>query len=133
GGVSVPWHLTTLEFLTTLKQSMAAEGVYVMNVIDYPPFRFARAEIATLGRLFDNIAVITLDTYLNGERGGNIVIVASDTAFDTDAIAANLRTWRSPSTVVSGAALDEFVGETPILTDDFAPVDQMIDVPLGSG
>jgi hypothetical protein len=32
-------------------------------------------------------------------------------------------------TLLSGAALDEFVGAAPVLTDDFAPVDQLLAAP----
>ncbi len=131
GGVSVPWHLTTVEFAAMIKESMAPDGVYVMNVIDYPPYRFARAEVATLERLFDNVALITIDRYLNGGRGGNIVLVATDAPIDPDAIGAEIVRWGSPSSVFMGSGLEQFVDEADVLTDDFAPVDQMIDVPAG--
>jgi SAM-dependent methyltransferase len=43
GSLSVPWHLTTREFLGEVDRVLRPGGVYVQNVIDYPSFRFARA------------------------------------------------------------------------------------------
>ncbi len=126
GGMSVPWHLTTLEFITLLKSSMTAEGVYVMNVIDHGDRAFARAEIRTLQQLFANVVVVTPERYVSGDGGGNYVLVATDAPIDNDAIEANLDRWDSESTVNAGAELDRFVGDGPVLTDDFAPVDTLM-------
>lgn len=126
GGMSVPWHLTTVEFLTLLKSSMTDDGVYVMNVIDYGDRQFARAEIKTLQGIFGNVVVVTPDRYVNGDGGGNFVIVASDGPVDPTAIEANLDDRESESSVHFGADLDQFVGDVPILTDDFAPVDNLM-------
>ncbi len=41
GSLSVPWHLTTREFLREVDRVLRPGGVYVENVIDYPSFRFA--------------------------------------------------------------------------------------------
>ena len=126
GGMSVPWHLTTVEFLTLLKSSMAADGVYVMNVIDHGRRRFARAEIRTVQQMFDNVVLVTPADYVTGTAGGNYVVVASDSPIDPAAIEANLARWESESSVFSGPALDTFVGDAPVLTDDFAPVDVLM-------
>ena len=50
GGVSVPWHLTTTEAVREVERVLTEEGVYVVNLLDYGPLAFARAEIATLTR-----------------------------------------------------------------------------------
>ncbi len=126
GGMSVPWHLTTEEFLTLLKSSMTADGVYVMNVIDFGPHDFARAEIKTLQRVFDQVVVVTPEPYVTGPAGGNYVIVATDTLIDVSAIEANLADWESESEVHAGDDLERFVGDAVVLTDDFAPVDVLI-------
>ncbi len=126
GGMSVPWHLTTVEFLTLLKSSMASDGVYVMNVIDYGDRAFARAEIATAQELFDEVVVIAPDRYVNGDGGGNYVIVATDETVDPVAIEVNLAAWDSESSVHHGSELRRFVGDAHVLTDDFAPVDTLL-------
>lgn len=49
-GISVPWHLTTREFLESIRQSLSPEGIYVMNLIDYGSYNLARAEVQNLPR-----------------------------------------------------------------------------------
>ncbi len=139
-GLSIPWHLTTLEFLQMMKRSMSVDGVYVMNVIDYPNFEFLRAEVTTLQQVFDNVAIMApvLDSTADGAvldgavlDGGNVVVLATDAAVDVEAIESSLGEFQSGSEVWTGAQLADFVGDVRTLTDDFAPVDQMLDTPFG--
>ena len=99
---------------------------YVLNLIDYPPLGFARAQTATLAAVFDHVAVIAPAGYLAGDQGGNFVLVASQRPLDVDAISAALTRRGSVATVVSGSRVDDFVDNAEVLTDDFAPVDQLI-------
>ena len=39
GGVSVPWHLTTIEYVEELRRVLRDDGVYAVNIIDYAPAR----------------------------------------------------------------------------------------------
>lgn len=126
GGPAVPWHLTTKEFAEEFSARLAAGGFYVLNLIDYPPLRFAKAQTATLATVFAEIAVVAPPEYLSGERGGNFVVVASDSPLDLDALTGALRERGSTGIVLSGAELAEFIAGAEILTDDFAPVDQLI-------
>ena len=100
-------------------------GVYVQNVIDYPTFRFARAQLATLRERFEYVAAIapqsSFDGRLRRQPGAGRVRPRRSTA----------ATWRAwpPSTAtwcVDGAALDRFIGRRPVITDDFAPIDQWL-------
>ncbi|HWH31446.1 MAG TPA: fused MFS/spermidine synthase, partial [Egibacteraceae bacterium] len=78
GGLAVPWHLTTLEFAQRLRDLLRPGGVYVVNVIDGPPFDFARAELRTLHEVFAHVAVVAPRDRFDGRTGGNLVLVASD-------------------------------------------------------
>ncbi|HJR92646.1 MAG TPA: fused MFS/spermidine synthase, partial [Acidimicrobiia bacterium] len=78
-GLSVPWHLTTVEFLERVAAKLAPEGVYTLNVIDYGDLDFVRSETATLEHVFSHVAVLAPPHYLAGRAGGNFVLVASDT------------------------------------------------------
>ena len=96
-------------------------GIYIMNIIDYPPFRFVRAELATLRKQFHWVGAIS--PALTGYSGGNVVLVASDRTlfaggFQSDLIGEDL---------LQGFALNAFVGTAPVIRDDFAPVDQWLD------
>lgn len=127
GGRAVPWHLTTVEFLEDVRRTLTPDGLYVMNLIDYPPLGFARAEVATLRGVFRHVALIAPRAQAAGEAGGNFVLVASDAPLDVDGIAAqNARRGGGDAILSTEAELDGFVGGATILTDDFAPVDQLI-------
>lgn len=126
GSQAVPWHLTTREFLGELRAVLKPGGVYVANVIDAPPLAFARAEVRTLREVFRHVAVVAP---ADRTRGINLVLVASDQELDAGALTDALRSLGSDFKVTSTArALDAFVGESPVLTDDFAPVDQLLTV-----
>ena len=129
GGPSVPWHLTTEEFLGDVKERLRPGGVYVMNVIDHPPARFVRAELATLDAVFGHIAVVATPELLDGSTGGNFVLVASDSPIDGHAIQLALATRDGREAVlVDGAAVD-FVDGAAVLRDEYAPVDQLLGRP----
>ena len=126
GELAVPWHLTTEEFLLTVRAALAERGVYVMNLIDYPPLRFAAAEVATLRRVFGHVVAIARPQMFAGERGGNVVLVASAGPIDAEGIAAAIRGRQGEEVVLSGVPLDDFAEGHPRLVDDYAPVDQWL-------
>jgi spermidine synthase len=128
-GYSVPWHLTTVEYVRQIAQRLTAGGMYTLNVIDHGDLRFARAEAATLAEVFEHVAVLAPPDYLAGRSGGNFVLVASDMRIDVAAIEAALAARGGIERAVTGEELAGFVDEAPILTDDFAPVDQMLTRP----
>jgi spermidine synthase len=128
-GSSVPWHLTTLEFNRQIADVLTDEGVYVMNVIDYGAQRFARSEAATLLEAFDHVALFAPPSYLDGDDGGNFVLVGSQRPIDIEAIERAVGRRGGGEVGISGGQLDRFVETAPVLTDDFAPVDQMLGRP----
>ena len=96
-----------------------------MNVIDYPPFRFARAELATLEERFTWVAAIAPKPTFDGYYGGNVVLVASDRRLDRAAL--DQLVFRHGDVMLEGRELDRFVGTAPVIRDDEAPVDQWLD------
>ncbi|NNL47414.1 MAG: fused MFS/spermidine synthase, partial [Acidimicrobiia bacterium] len=118
--------LTTLEFNRDVKRTMKPDAILVMNLIDYPPVDFGRAEVATLQSTFGHVAVIAPPDYFTNRRGGNFVVVASDAEIDTLAIAKELDRRDGDEVVLEALALAEWVGSARLLTDDYAPVDQLI-------
>lgn len=127
GGVAVPWHLTTQEAVTDVSRVLVPGGLYALNIIDHDPLDFARAEIATVASIFSQVLVISPSGDLVGASGGNLVVLASDEELDREAIGAGLIDRATPMSLVSPAELDAFLGADPlILTDDFAPVDQLL-------
>jgi spermidine synthase len=126
-GLSVPWHLTTTEFVTEIGARLRDDGVYAVNVIDYFEAPFARSATASLLEVFDHVAVIAPATYFDGSDGGNYVLVGSKSALDVVAIEGEILSRTGSEVVLTGSALDLFLGEARPLRDDFAPVDQMLD------
>lgn len=128
-GASVPWHLTTLEYMTEIRRVLAPGGTYVMNVIDYNDLEFVRSQARTLQEVFSQVALFAPDSYLTGETGGNYILVASDESIDIGGIEARIDSRGGAERGIEDARLERFVGDAGVLTDDFAPVDQMLGRP----
>ena len=126
GGQAVPWHLTTQQLVAQVEATLTDEGVYAVNLIDYPPLGFARAEAATLRTVFRNVAVIAPSERIDRQEGGNVVLVASNGPLDLEAIEAANRGRGDTDEVATGTRLERFIGDAPVLTDDYAPVDQLL-------
>lgn len=127
GGLAVPWHLTTREFVTDVARVLRPEGLYALNVIDRPPNRFVKAEVATIGTVFTHVGVIAPKEYLSDRDGGNFVVIASQSPIDTRAIEALLTTRNAREVLlINPAELSDWIAGAMVLTDDHAPVDQLI-------
>ncbi|MBQ1072167.1 fused MFS/spermidine synthase [Micromonospora sp. C31] len=126
GHLVVPWHLATREMAAEVRRVTRPGGVYVQNVIDYPPLRFIRSELATVAAEFRHVALIAPAAALAGREGSNFLIVASDAPLPLEAVRARLAELPEDATVLAGADLTAFVGEALVLTDDYAPVDQLL-------
>jgi spermidine synthase len=117
---SVPWHLTTAEVMDELQRLMAPDGVYVMNVVDGGDSGYARAQLATLRDRFRDVVAILPSDGVPRDRSVNQILVASDAPL------GELDVLPSDGRVVRGDELDEYVGDAAVLTDDHAPVDQLL-------
>jgi spermidine synthase len=126
GGISVPFHLATREMMTEIQGVLVEDGLYAANLIDNPPLAFARAETATLAQVFGHVVVLAPPEVADGSAGGNLVAVASDRPLPTGEIDARLAERGSSWRTLEGEALRQWVGDAPVLTDDYAPVDQLL-------
>lgn len=125
-GLSVPWHLTTAEFIADIERVLRPGGIYVLNLIDYKPLSFVRSEVATLQSRFDHVAVIAPPHRIAGDPGGNFVLYGSDQPLDWEALQTLIDSRDGDEAVLTGDAVIDFVDGASLLTDDFAPVDQML-------
>ncbi len=131
GGVSVPWHLTTVEAMTDVRRVLDEDGVYLANLIDHGDLDFARAAVATLGEMFEHIALVgaPVDIGLDptaAPEGGNLVVLASDRPVDLGAAQKALDARRTGWKITAGDALTAWIDDARPLTDDYAPVDQLL-------
>ncbi|MGH1488949.1 MAG: fused MFS/spermidine synthase [Acidimicrobiales bacterium] len=115
-GASIPWHLTTTEFIAELDRVLKDDGLYVMNVIDGGENRFAEATLATLAVHFEHRAAIVAPDWPR-RRPSNQILVASNQTLPDLKIDAD-----------RGVLVEDivaFTGDAQVLRDDFAPVDQL--------
>ncbi len=124
GGLAVPWHLTTVEFFEEISGALVDDGFYLMNLIDHGDLDFLRAEVATATAVFPSVGVVTLPERF--DTGGNFMLMASKQPIPADRIVAEASALDLEVRVLTGSELQEFVDAAEILTDDFAPVDQLL-------
>jgi spermidine synthase len=128
---SVPYHLTTKEFDDRVHEWLASDGLYIINIIDGPQGDLMRAYVNTLRQSFKHVYLAPgMDSWRTQTRMTH-VIVASDTALDTDALRffdGGDDSVYFANALLSPDALQELLDEAPktILTDQFAPVDNML-------
>ncbi|SFC56594.1 Spermidine synthase [Streptomyces aidingensis] len=131
GGVSVPWHLTTAEALSDIRRVLDEDGLYVANLIDHGGLAFARAEVATIGETFPHVALAGRPSGTGSGpaaalAGGNLVVLASDRPVDLEAAQEALDARQTGWQIVAGDDLTAWTGDARLLTDDHAPVDQLL-------
>jgi SAM-dependent methyltransferase len=126
GARSVPWHLATAEFAADVHRVLRHDGIFVLNVIDRDPWRLLASEAATLADRFPHVALMARPEQLAAGGGGNAVIVASDLPIDVAALAGRAAARGEPDSVRGDAGTRAFAGDAPVLTDDWAPVDQLM-------
>ncbi len=117
GSRAVPWHLATIEFAEEIARVLQPRGMYALNVIDGGDQSFLRAEAATIAAVFPHVAVVLGSSAAAGGLG-NSVVIASDRPFDPTVV--------DPDGGQLVADFDSFIDGSTILTDDFAPVDQLL-------
>jgi spermidine synthase len=124
GGVSVPWHLTTRETVADVDRVLRPDGVFTQNVIDYRGLRFLAADVATVGSVFEHVAVYEQTSKTNG--GGNFVVIASHKPLDRAAIKSAVARQEAPMRLIPGSRVQRWRESARVLTDDYAPVDQLV-------
>ncbi|MFP5371973.1 MAG: spermidine synthase [Actinomycetes bacterium] len=118
-GARTPAHLTTAEFVADARRVLRPEGIFVANVADGPPLRFARAQVATLRSVFRCVCLLAEPGTIRGRRFGNLVAVASDADLPIDGFVRRCAADPMPARVVHGADLARFAGTSrPVLDAD---------------
>ncbi len=117
---SVPWHLTTVEVLDEIARVLRPGGQYVMNVIDGGGNGFARAQLATLSARFAHVAAIVPAEGIPDDESVNQILIAAGSPLSLPDIDPD------DGVVLTGAELHAFIADAMVLTDDHAPVDQLL-------
>jgi hypothetical protein len=120
-GYTVPWHLTTTDWLDEVRRVLKPNGVYALNLIDLQPLDFIKAEAATLLTAFPHVRMITFINPESGELyGGNIVMLASNRP-----MSKRVSSQAYGGVTYLQSAVEELAAEGDPLRDDYAPVDQL--------
>ena len=121
---SIPFQLTTIEFVRKNLESLSDNGIVVVNIIsaiDGDKGKFLRAEYTTFRKVFPQVYIFALDYPSLGQEVQNLILLAtkSEKIINFLGIGADLslvryseKLWTKP-----------IANDVPILTDDFAPVE----------
>lgn len=128
GGIAIPYHLTTYEYNEKVDSLLSAEGLYVINLIDLrrsPRFLLAMTE--TLKKTFAHVYLFSAEMSegLNPNGYGTYVIVASRKEIGAEKI-DSIREYGHPLDMEELWRPGGVVPAPLILTDDFAPVDNLL-------
>lgn len=116
-GAQTPAHLTSVEFYREVSQLLAPGGVLLINVADGPGLAFARRQVATVGHVLSEVAVLADTQVLKGRRFGNLVVAASAAPLPTEWLPRLLAAGPHPAKIAQGAELETFVQGARIVTD----------------
>ena len=125
GTYSVPWHLATTEWAEEVRRVLRPDGLYVLNVIDYPPLGLLRAESRTLLDVFDDVQLIARPGAEGEPVGGNAVLLAADEALPRAVAGSN----GDGAVTYDRSDVARFAEDSERLDDDYAPTDQLLTLP----
>lgn len=128
---SVPYHLTTKEFNERVHDILTDDGLYMVNIIDGARGDFLRAYVYTMRQTFEHVYLIPTTTSWHTSIRTTFVLIATDSPLNIDAfdeIDAGDGEALLANRIVSQETIDEVLtgGKTVLLTDRYAPVDQML-------
>lgn len=120
-GLTVPWHLTTAQWIEEVRRVLKPEGIYALNMIDFEPLELLQAETATLLDAFADVRMIAYPNEEGEPAGANAVLFASDRKLPAPA-----RTNAEGALTYERGDVATFAAGAESLRDDYAPVDQLL-------
>jgi len=128
GDIAVPSHLITREFFDLVSRRLSPDGVYLMNVVDFPERLAALSAIyATLRSVFPSVEIWSKAAPPNPGEQTVFVLVAANQPTGI----ASLETF-APQPTRFAVFADDFYEKTLnfrnalTLTDDYAPIDRLL-------
>ncbi len=119
-----PGPLTTVQAFEQVHRVLAPTGTVIGNIADTAPLTYARRYTAGMRTCFGQVVVAAEPAVLRGRRFGNLIVVGCPAAAGALDLATLIRRCSSdpwPARVVTGAALDDFVGTHLPFDDADAP------------
>ncbi len=122
---SIPYQLTTVGAIQKIYDSLTDDGIVLVNIIssmEGKTGKFLKAEYATLSEVFPQVYIFPVNHPENPNVIQNIILLGmkSDKKPDFKSDDPELQSY------LKNLYTKEIQTDLPILTDDFAPVDQYI-------
>jgi len=130
--LSIPYHLTTLEFDQELKRLLKDDGFYLALVIDkLRGGKFMPAYADTVLQVWPAVQVLSDSDPWQSSAPSTYVVAAGNHAVDPNRLVTirGQGALGNPVThIMPGDLMHQWLddAQAPILTDDYAPVDNMI-------
>jgi hypothetical protein len=130
--LSVPYHIMTREYNDRVRDLLVPDGVYLLTVIDlYRDGQLLRAAIRTMQASFPRVQLLAAGPAWQSGGANVWVIAGSDGGLDVERMRAELvaRGWPTVlTTELPADQLAQYVATEPriVLTDEYAPVDNLI-------
>jgi len=117
--VSVPYHLTTVEFGEAVRNRLRDGGVYVVNIVDKSSGPFLKAFAATLASVFKHVVILPgSDAAFASGRSPHLLVASM--------VEMPFSTWAAPADVSFAVTPQAAPPSGLVLTDDYAPVDFLL-------
>jgi spermidine synthase len=129
--LSVPYHLTTVEFNRIIASRLKPNGIYLSNIIDrFEGGEFLKAEANALRAVFPHVYIFGRSGAFEPFDRNTYVLMASRAPLNRTALDA-ITARDEPSLRTTPLSVDRFnayvtSGRAITLTDDFVPVDQLL-------
>jgi spermidine synthase len=127
--LSVPYHLTTLEFSERVNRFLKPSGLYLINVIDsYKKGSFMKAFAYTLTKVFPYVYITAPGNGWDWTTSTFVLVASQQPLEDERFLAAQRVAGVDPVTrfLPLSQQVDYLASNPVLLTDDFVPVDNMI-------
>jgi tetratricopeptide (TPR) repeat protein/MFS family permease len=127
--LSVPYHLTTLEFNEQVRALLKDDGIYAVNVVDkLHSGKFLRAYINTLQRTFPYVYLIRAIPDWEDDSRTPHVVAGSFQPFDLEDTSVQAGRGYIVSHITPKDTLTSWLNaqRNILLTDDYAPVDNLV-------
>ncbi len=127
--LSVPYHLTTVEFNRLVAERLEDNGVYLVNVIDkYVGGEFMKSFANSLAAVFPHVYLLAQGEAWRFEASNTYVLLASRQPFDYHSFLADPSGQKPGTRMQAEAEFAEYrnSGRALTLTDDYVPVDQLM-------
>lgn len=132
--LSIPYHLTTKEFMAQLKGIMNPGGILMSNIIDnFQKGAFLPSYIKTLREVFGqkNVYLISVSPDFENTKISTFIVIAGNGGLDIKAFSEHIKNslnGKATSAVVPEGLIEEFLNNRYSITikDDYAPIDNLI-------